>query len=80
MTLFGPKLAENYPTNWALAAARSSAVVALMAKKGIPEKQLVAISFGATRPVATNDTPEGRAANRRIEVRLRPIVKDEAAD
>jgi hypothetical protein len=33
MTLFGPKLAENYPTNWALAAARSYAVVALMAKK-----------------------------------------------
>jgi chemotaxis protein MotB len=71
----GPKLAERFPTNWALAAARSSAVVAQMADEGIPPKQLVAISLGDTRPVASNDTPEGRAQNRRIEVRLRPIVQ-----
>jgi chemotaxis protein MotB len=71
----GPKLAERFPTNWALAAARSSAVVAQMADEGIPAKQLVAISLGDTHPIASNDTPEGRAQNRRIEVRLRPIVK-----
>jgi flagellar motor protein MotB len=76
----GAKLAEKFPTNWALAAARSSAVVAQMAEEGIPEQQLVAISLGSTQPIASNDTPEGRAANRRIEVRLRPIVKDEAAE
>jgi len=73
----GPKLAETFPTNWALAAARAAAVVALMADEGIPQQQLVAVSFGDTQPVASNDTPEGRAANRRIEVRLRPIIKDE---
>jgi len=72
----GSKLAETFPTNWALAAARASAVVAVMAAEGIPEQQLVAVSFGATQPVASNDTPEGRAANRRIEVRLRPIIKE----
>ena len=76
----GPKLAEKFPTNWALAAARSSAVVALMAEKGIPKQQLVAVSFGSTQPIASNDTPEGRAANRRIEVRLRPIVKDDESN
>jgi flagellar motor protein MotB len=72
----GPKLAETFPSNWALAAGRASAVVALMAAEGIPAQQLVAVSLGDTQPIASNDTPEGRAENRRIEVRLRPIVKD----
>jgi chemotaxis protein MotB len=72
----GPKLAERFPSNWALAAGRASAVVALMADEGIPKQQLVAVSFGDTQPVASNDTAEGRAENRRIEVRLRPIIKD----
>jgi flagellar motor protein MotB len=47
-----------------------------MADEGIPKQQLVAVSFGDTQPIASNDTPEGRAENRRIEVRLRPIIKD----
>jgi chemotaxis protein MotB len=72
----GPKLAERFPSNWALAAGRASAVVALMADEGIPKRQLVAVSFGDTQPIASNDTAEGRAENRRIEVRLRPIIKD----
>lgn len=76
----GAQLAERYPTNWALAAARASAVVALMADEGIPKQQLVAVSFGDTQPIASNETPEGRAQNRRIEVRLRPVVKDGAAE
>jgi chemotaxis protein MotB len=71
----GANLAEKFPSNWALAAARSSAVVALMADEGIPSQQLVAVSLGDTQPIASNDTPEGRAENRRIEVRLRPITK-----
>ena len=73
----GPKLAETFPNNWALAAARASAVVTLMASEGIPPQQLVAVSLGDTQPIASNDTAEGRAKNRRIEVRLRPIVKNQ---
>jgi chemotaxis protein MotB len=76
----GPQLAERFPSNWALAAGRASAVVALMADEGIPKQQLVAVSFGDTQPVASNDTPEGRAENRRIEVRLRPIIKDSGTE
>jgi chemotaxis protein MotB len=76
----GPKLAERFPSNWALAAGRASAVVALMADEGIPKQQLVAVSFGDTQPVASNDTAEGRAENRRIEVRLRPIIKDSGTE
>lgn len=69
----GGDLAQLYPTNWDLAGARSSHVVDLLEETGIPALQLLSISFGETRPLASNDSPEGRATNRRIEVRIRPI-------
>jgi chemotaxis protein MotB len=46
----------------------------MMAGEGIPPQQLLAISMGETRPLAANDTPDGRKRNRRIEVRLRPVI------
>ena len=70
----GPALAKRYPTNWELAGARAASVVRLMASEGIPPDQLLAVSMGDTRPIADNATPEGRALNRRIDVRLRPVV------
>jgi chemotaxis protein MotB len=71
----GPKLAERYPSNWELAGARAASVVRVMEEAGVPANQLVAVSRGETEPVASNDTEEGRAQNRRIDVRLRPIIK-----
>jgi len=70
----GPELAKRYPSNWELAGARASSVVRVMAANGIPPQQLLAVSMGDTRPVAPNDTAEGRRQNRRIEVRIRPVV------
>ncbi len=70
----GPRLAERYPSNWDLAGARAASVVRLMDSEGIPASQLVAVSRGETGAIATNDTPEGRAQNRRIDVRIRPIL------
>lgn len=70
----GPGLAKQYPSNWELAGARAASVVRLMAGEGIPPDQLLAISMGDTRPIAPNDSDEGRAHNRRIEVRIRPVV------
>lgn len=70
----GPSLAKRYPSNWELAGARAASVVRMMAADGIPPEQLLAISMAETRPIAANDTPEGRARNRRIEVRIRPVV------
>ncbi len=69
-----PELAERYPSNWELAGARAASVVRVMVAAGIPPEQLLAVSNGDARPIATNDTPEGREQNRRIEVRLRPVV------
>jgi chemotaxis protein MotB len=65
-------LARRYPSNWELAAARATEVVRLLALRGVAGERLTAISFGEYHPVSPNDSPEGRAANRRIEIRLLP--------
>ena len=70
----GAGLAKLYPSNWELAGARAASVVRMMAAEGIPPQQLLAISTGDTRPIAPNTTEEGRRQNRRIEVRIRPVV------
>ncbi len=72
----GPQLSDRFPSNWELAGTRAASVVRLMQAEGIPSSQLVAVSQGENQPIASNDTPEGRAENRRIDVRLRPIVRD----
>jgi chemotaxis protein MotB len=68
-------LARRYPSNWELAAARAASVVRLLAERGVPPDRMRAVSFGEFRPVAPNDNPEGRARNRRIEIRLLPEEK-----
>jgi chemotaxis protein MotB len=65
-------LAKRYPTNWELAAARAARVVRLLEEQGVPGSRLAVISLGPNEPIASNDTAEGRARNRRIEIRLIP--------
>lgn len=65
-------LAKIYPSNWELAAARAARVVRLLEEQGVPGDQLAVVSLGPNDPVASNDTPEDRARNRRIEIRLEP--------
>ena len=43
---------------------------------GLPSSALSVAGFGAERPVADNDSPEGRARNRRIVLRLEPLGTD----
>ena len=69
-------LAETYPTNWDLAAARASNAVKYLVAHGVEPSRIVAVSRGDTDPVASNETPEGRAMNRRIEVVLRELPED----
>jgi chemotaxis protein MotB len=68
----GP-LKSRYPSNWELAGARAASVVRLFADSGVDGARLSAVSRAETQPVADNGTPEGRARNRRIEIRLRPM-------
>ncbi len=57
--------------NMKLSESRAKAVMNYLVDKGIDPKRLSAKGFGLTRPIANNDTPEGRARNRRVE--LKPI-------
>lgn len=58
-------------TNMALSQARAEAVVAAVAALGSAPDRMDAEGYGPQHPVATNDTEEGRAQNRRIDVRVR---------
>ena len=70
----GSALLDRFPTNWELSAARSTAVVRFLQEKGnIAPERLTASGFSYYRPVATNETPEGREQNRRIEIILVPV-------
>ena len=66
-------LAKRYPTNWELSAARAINVTRYLEKEGIDPSILSAAAFGEYQPVAENDTPEGRAKNRRIAIILLPM-------
>jgi outer membrane protein OmpA-like peptidoglycan-associated protein len=60
--------------NQALSVARAQSVRSFLISHGIPDAQVEAIGLGSTRPVATNDTAEGRANNRRVEIVVAPMA------
>jgi chemotaxis protein MotB len=60
----------RYADNWALSSARAIAVVKFLIAQGVPADRLVAAGFGEFQPIAPGDTPEARATNRRIELKL----------
>jgi chemotaxis protein MotB len=55
-----------YPSNWELSTVRAASVVRLFAREGIAPERMSALGYGEFRPIATNDTPAGRAQNRRV--------------
>lgn len=59
---------ERFPSNWELSSARATAVLRHLQAAGIDGSRLRAVGFGDTRPIASNDTVEGRGKNRRVEV------------
>ncbi|MEB0135713.1 flagellar motor protein MotD [Actimicrobium sp. CCC2.4] len=58
----------TFPSNWELSSVRASSVVRLFANNGIAGNRLTAVGHGSNKPVGSNDTPEGRVRNRRVEV------------
>ena len=69
----GPALQQRFPTNWELSTARAAAVVRFLQEKGnIAPVRLTASGFSYYKPVAANDTEEGRKQNRRIEIIMVP--------
>jgi len=64
-----PMSSEAYPSNWELSTARASSVVKLFISKcNFSPERLVAVGYGEYKPVAGNDTPDGRQKNRRIDI------------
>ncbi len=59
-----------FASNWELSAVRASSVVRLLAENGIAPVRLFAIGREASLPIAPNDTAEGRARNRRVELMI----------
>jgi chemotaxis protein MotB len=67
------RLAQKFPTNWELSTARATNVVRLLQETvNIDPVKLEAVGLGEHQPIAPNDTKEGRAQNRRIEIALLP--------
>ena len=57
--------------NQTLSQQRASAVSGYLSAEGVPSERVTSIGYGETRPKATNDTPEGRQLNRRVEIHIR---------
>jgi chemotaxis protein MotB len=68
----GGALARAFPSNWELSAARAINVARYLQRLGVDPNLLSAAAYGEYRPVSENETPEGRAKNRRIEIVLVP--------
>lgn len=56
----------RFPSNWELSAARAASVVHLLDRYGIQPDRMSAIGYGEYKPIADNDTEEGRQKNRRV--------------
>jgi chemotaxis protein MotB len=65
---------RRFRNNWELSAARGLALLDLLSNRyGIAESRLSVASDGSYRPKSPNDTPDGRASNRRVEI----VILDE---
>lgn len=60
----------KFASNWELSSARAFSVLRFLISQGVSPQKLSAVGYGEYKPVKPNDTVEGRAANRRIEVNI----------
>ncbi len=74
-----PIRSRRFRSNWELSAQRAVNVARWLIEQGVPANRISAAGYADTQPVASNDTPEGRAQNRRIEIVLVPNL-DELPD
>lgn len=65
-----PIQTERFPSNWELSTGRAASVVRYLQSQGIDAARMRATGYADTRPIATNDTVQGRATNRRVEMIL----------
>ena len=75
-----PILTSRYSSNWSLSSERANSVRKFFQDGGIEPTRLAVAGYGENRPVGDNNTPEGRAKNRRVEIvvltdiSLQPVI------
>ncbi len=67
--------AEDF--NQRLSEQRATSVQSYLLNQGVRPVRLAAVGYGESQPIASNETAEGRALNRRVEIVLTPIVEEE---
>jgi chemotaxis protein MotB len=72
-----PISTSAFPSNWELSAARAANVVQLFTKAGVDPLRLQVLGLGEFRPVASNDTTDGRNSNRRVVI---VVMEQKVAD
>lgn len=65
--------------NQALSERRARAVADYLIMRGVSSARIRSQGFGETQPVASNDTPEGRSRNRRVEIKIVPVSQEEVS-
>ena len=66
----------RFPSNWELSTARAVVVTRALVAANMKPGSLGAVGYGEFDPIVANDTPENRAANRRIEIQLQPNLSE----
>lgn len=68
-----PIQTRQFPSNWELSSSRATAVLRELVRSGVAASRLRAVGYADTQPLESNDTPAGRAANRRVELIMRIV-------
>jgi outer membrane protein OmpA-like peptidoglycan-associated protein len=60
--------------NQGLSERRAQSVASYLTSRGVQQARIATRGYGETAPIATNDTDQGRAANRRVEIKVVPVT------
>jgi chemotaxis protein MotB len=71
---------SGWKSNWELSTARALSVLHYLSDKSVAEPRLEAIGYGEYKPVASNDSREGRQKNRRVEIVILPKTETTKGD
>lgn len=75
-----PTRGGRYESNWGLSSSRALSVThELLRGELLDDERMMVVGFADTKPFTFNDTSDGRAANRRVEIVIRQGIDDEAA-
>ena len=75
-----PISTNQYPSNWELSTARASSVIRLFIENGVDTRRLTALGYGENRPVALNNTLDGRARNRRVTIMIMSLEPEQVTE